>query len=503
MEDARVIKRFPKGIVVPPPSKSLSHRALICAALAAKCAAQAAFEKRAALAARCTAQAFEMRAAQAPGSIADKGESLIFNIGDSEDVSATLGAIRALGANASREGRALRVRPAGGIGGGCEPIDRQTWLIDCGESGSTLRFLIPIMALDEKETVFVGRGRLLDRPLDIYSSVFAEAGAEMVREAGSVRVAGPLRSGVFALPGDVSSQFVSGLLFALPLLDGDSEIRLSAPLQSSGYVDMTMEVMGRFGVKAERAGDAGFTVRGRQRYRAAEYAVEADYSQAAYFLGAAALGCDLWCGGLDPGSIQGDRAILGVLEEMGADIIWKDGLVTARGRSPSRAGKLSAIKLDAREIPDLVPPIAALCCFCEGRSEIVNAARLRFKESDRLSAMATELEKLGAKVWEGEDSLVIEGTETLRGGNADSWGDHRIAMSLALAAVSCDGPVALTGWRSVNKSYPGFWEDFEKVESLGRADQPGGFRGGFEKVESLGRANRPGGFRGGFEKEGR
>ena len=428
MNDVKIIRRFPSGIITMPPSKSLSHRAVICAALAAVGDA--------------TMLPAERRA---------EGESFIYRIGDSEDVAATLEGIRALGVGVLRKDRTLRVFPAGGpVGNGR--------VIDCGESGSTLRFLIPVYALDEKETVFTGRGRLFQRPMDVYKRVFADAGVEFVQETDRIKVRGPLRGGTYSLPGDVSSQFVSGLLFALPLTGEDSELHLESPLQSCQYVDLTIDVMARFGVRVKQPDDMRFLIPKGQRYHPAEYIVEADYSQAAYFLAAAALGCDVWCDGLDPLSKQGDRAILDVLEEMGAMIIREDGLVTAR------ADRLSAVKVDARDIPDLIPPIAALCCFCDGKSEIINAGRLRFKESDRLHAMASELTKLGAKIVEGEDSLGIEGSKSLRGGRVDAWGDHRIAMSMALAAIRCEEPVELTGWQNVNKSYPGFWDDFEKEE---------------------------------------
>jgi 3-phosphoshikimate 1-carboxyvinyltransferase len=252
----------------------------------------------------------------------------------------------------------------------------------------------------------------------------------------------------------VSSQFVSGLLLALPLLDGDSELRLTTPLESRRYVDMTIDVMRRFGVRVE-SGDSLYTISGGQRYRSTSYRVEADYSQAAFFLAASALGRDVEVSGLAPDSLQGDSAILRVLREMGAEILWRDGTISVR------AGRLCAVTVDAREIPDLVPPIAALCCFCEGASRVVNAGRLRLKESDRLQALSTELRKLGADIEESEESLSIRGAERLRGGVVDAWGDHRIAMSMAVAAIRCDGPVSLSGWRSVNKSYPGFWLDFE------------------------------------------
>lgn len=413
MDDGRIIGTFPSGVVTPPPSKSLCHRAVICAALASRRGA---------------------------------GESVIRNIGRSEDVSATLGGVRALGADWTLKGDVLRVRPGhGGIGA----------FIDCGESASTLRFLLPVAALDGMEMAFTGRGRLLSRPLDAYEAVFADACIGFVRNPDEIRVRGPLRGGAYTLPGDVSSQFVSGLLLALPLAEGDSELRLAGPLESRPYVDLTIDVMKRFGVVVEQPDDTRYLIKGGQRYRSAAYEVEADYSQAAYFLAAAALGREVKCRGLNRDSLQGDAAILDVLRDMGAELRWDGDILSVR------AEKLSAVTVDARDIPDLVPPIAVLCCFCEGTSRIINAGRLRLKESDRLRAVAEELGRLGANIEEGADSLTVTGVPRLKGGVADAHNDHRIAMSVALAAIRCAEPVTLSGWRSVNKSYPNFWTDFE------------------------------------------
>ena len=408
MSGERAIRLFPFGTITPPPSKSLSHRAVICSALAG-------------------------------------GESEIKNLGQSEDIDATLKGVSALGLTGNV------------LGASCGP-DRVR-IVDCNESGSTLRFLIPLAALDGLPAIFKGRGRLLDRPLGVYADIFASMGAAFRRVEDGILVCGPLRGGSYSLTGGVSSQFVSGLLFALPLLPVDSEIRLLTPLESSGYVDMTIDVMRRFGVEVLE-GESAYSIKGGQHYRPASYVVEADYSQAAFFLAASMLGCDVRVAGLDPCSAQGDRAILSILEEMGGEIVWGGG--DGGGRVVSvRAGRMPPIVMDARETPDLVPPVAVLCCFCDGVSRIVNAGRLRLKESDRLRALAAELKKLGADVREAEDSLSITGVGRLKGGRVDAWGDHRVAMAMAVAAVRCDGPVYLSGAESVGKSYPNFWRDFE------------------------------------------
>jgi 3-phosphoshikimate 1-carboxyvinyltransferase len=432
----KIIERFPRGVVTPPPSKSLSHRALICAALAS------------------------LREGRAGA-----GDALydgVTHLGDSDDVRATRRGMERMASILS--GRATD--PGDGVS-----APERGRFIDCGESGSTLRFLIPLAGLDGGVWTFAGHGRLPERPLDVYRTVFEQCGGLFERRGATVRVRGPLRPGRYVLPGNVSSQFVSGLLFALPLLAGDSEIALSSPLESSGYARMTAEVMRHYGVRVEEIADAretdacgirriyGYRIPGNQIYERAAYAVEADCSQAAFFLVAAALGCDVRVAGLNPRSSQGDRRIVRLIGATGASVA-DDGTGAVCVRPP--VDGLNALTADVSEIPDLVPPLAALACCCVGRTRLVNAGRLRAKESDRLHALKTELCKLGAKVAETEDTLTIEGVASLRGGPADAWGDHRIAMALAVAAVRCAEPVVLSGWDCVAKSYPDFWRDFEK-----------------------------------------
>ncbi|MCL2747183.1 MAG: 3-phosphoshikimate 1-carboxyvinyltransferase [Oscillospiraceae bacterium] len=410
-----LIDRFPAGLVRPPSSKSMGHRAVICAALAEE-------------------------------------DSVISRISLSEDIQATLDGVAALGASWRLSGDTLHIT------GRSQNADRRRYdAIDCGESGSTLRFLIPIAALDARQTTFTGRRRLFRRPLEAYARVFAERNLLFQPIQEGLRVAGPLVGGPIALPGDVSSQFVSGLLFALPLCREASDLRLTTPLESAPYVTLTLDAMRRFGVAVEEVREGGrhhYHIPGGQCYRACALTLEADYSQAAFFLAAAALGCSVRCAGLSPDSHQGDRAMLDILRDMGAEVIWEGGLVSVR------ADRLRPVTVDVRAIPDLTPPIATLCCFCEGTSRIVNAGRLRLKESDRLGALAAELGKLGADIQEGPDSLTIRGKPSLPGGEADAQGDHRIAMAVAVAAIRCQGPVTLTGADSVNKSYPRFWDDF-------------------------------------------
>ncbi|MGI5900524.1 MAG: 3-phosphoshikimate 1-carboxyvinyltransferase [Christensenellales bacterium] len=415
MPDAKIIRGGPKGIVQVPPSKSMGHRAIICGALASK-----------------------------------GGRTLIKSPGNSQDIDATLSAMKGLGFRFCREGDDVSAVAYGG-----KETDEK---IDCSESGSTLRFLLPIAAVLGKSVTFTGRGRLMERPLGAYAHIFKKSGVDFSQGEGGARISGKLKSGSYSLAGDVSSQFVSGLLLALPMAFGDSEILLTTPLESKAYVDMTISMMSRFSVSVN-SHERGYVIRGGQRYMPVNSCkVEGDYSQAAFFLGASALGRDVSCAGLDENSLQGDRAILRVLEDMGAKITRKDGLISAG------AERLRAVTVSAAQIPDLVPPIAALCCFCQGESKIVDAARLRIKESDRLRALAVQLGALGADIEEFEDGLVIRGKEMLKGGSADACNDHRIAMAVALASLRCKEQVRLTGWESVKKSYPNFWADFEKED---------------------------------------
>ncbi|MDR0817523.1 MAG: 3-phosphoshikimate 1-carboxyvinyltransferase [Clostridiales Family XIII bacterium] len=426
MDNEKTIELFPRGVVTPPPSKSLSHRALICASLAAFADAK----KDPVAAAR----------------------RRIKNLGDSDDITATADGL----------GQILHEATLTSVKAGLPKV------IDCRESGSTLRFLIPVSAaLTDREIHFTGSGRLMERPMGAYKDIFQRRGLLFEQNTAGLRIQGELKPGVYELPGDVSSQFVSGLLFALPLLGGDSEIVLTTPLESADYVRMTLDVMADFGVEAAANEDgSGWKVTGKQHYKAAKYRVETDWSQAAFFLGAAALGRSVYTDGLNPDSIQGDRRIMNVLTDMGAYVDGEMRAFPRRNTCTMTAlpppGGLRAVTIDVSGIPDLVPPVAAIACYAAGTTRLVNAGRLRIKESDRLKALVTELSKIGANIKEEDDALIIVGQTQLAGGSCISWNDHRIAMALALAAIGCKDPVRLTGWESVKKSYPNFWTDFEK-----------------------------------------
>ncbi|MDR2753610.1 MAG: 3-phosphoshikimate 1-carboxyvinyltransferase [Oscillospiraceae bacterium] len=314
--------------------------------------------------------------------------------------------------------------------------------VDCKESGSTLRFLLPVAAALAKSCTFTGTGRLPARPLQPLLGLLRAHGCAIDAERLPLQIGGRLLPGRFALPGNISSQFVTGLLFALPLLPDGSEIALTSPLESRGYVDMTLRTLACFSIVIEKT-PQGFFVPGGQCYlppASALLAPEGDWSNAAFWLAANALGSDVTVANLDRESAQPDRVVERLFAQSG-DLV-----------------------LDAAACPDLVPIAAVVMALTPGVHTIQNAARLRLKESDRLAAMAQNLNTLGAEATELPDGLRIRGSNHLRGGVVESHNDHRIAMAMAIAALRCDGPVLLRGAQAVAKSYPGFWEDYNRLK---------------------------------------
>jgi 3-phosphoshikimate 1-carboxyvinyltransferase len=314
--------------------------------------------------------------------------------------------------------------------------------VDCNESASTLRFLMPVFAALGITSVFRGRGGLPNRTVGPCVEELAKHGITFERTEMPYKFSGVLTPGKYALSGDISSQFVTGLLLALPLLDGDSEIVLTSPLQSKPYVDLTVAVMRGYGVVAEET-VRGYFVRGGQRYKPRAFTVEADMSQAAFFAVANALGSDISISGLNPDSLQGDRVIFDIVK-----------------RSPP-------YEIDASDTPDIVPILSVLCALSPGTSFIRKCSRLRLKECDRLEAVSTELNEMGGRVEiTPDDSLKITGAERLKGGVRLSRGDHRIAMSLAVAAARCAEPLVIKGAQCVKKSYANFFDDMEKLGGI-------------------------------------
>ena len=337
--------------------------------------------------------------------------------------------------------------------------------LDCGESGSTLRFFIPL-ALDGRGPVrLVGHGRLMQRPLSVYEQLFVPRGIRWEHSGDSLTVEGRLQSGEYALRGDVSSQFITGLLLALPLLPGDSVISITTALESRSYVELTRRIQQAFGVVSRWADERTLLVPGGQTPASpGSFAIEGDWSHAAFYLVAGALGkgAPLTLRRLDMDSTQGDRAIVPILRGMGARMEeTPDGLTVY----PS---PLHGAEVDVTQVPDLVPVLAVAMAGAQGESRITGAARLRIKESDRLSAIAAALNACGAQVSELPDGLIIRGGRPLHGADVDGCNDHRIVMAMAVAAAISGGDITISDAEAVAKSAPAFWQEYASLGGLAR-----------------------------------
>ncbi len=372
--------------------------------------------------------------------------------GLSKDILATVACLKALGASVDAEGEVLHLRPVSAPPPGL-------CLLPCGESGSTLRFLLPLVGALGASAVFEREGRLPERPIEPLGRELCRNGMDIRSDGARLSCSGQLRPGAFSLPGNISSQYISALLMTLPLLEGESTLHIEGALESAAYVAMTEEVLRLGGVRTEKTG-YGYRIPGGQRCRfAPELSVEGDYSNAAFFLCAGALSeRGIRVTGLDPQSRQGDRAIVPLLEEMGAQVASDGSSVTVK-----RAA-LHGITIDASPIPDLIPVLSVVAAAASGETRVIHAQRLRLKESDRLHSTTQMLRALGAEAEELPDGLVIRGGRTLAGGTVDACGDHRIAMSAAVAGGICRGAVTICGSECVQKSYPDFWTDFQQLK---------------------------------------
>lgn len=418
-----------EGSLFIPSSKSMGHREIICAALG-------------------------------------NGESIVENVSISKDIEATCSSLKNLGVKIEEINSQIKGRKAFKIQGSSGNFKILDKVINCEESGSTLRFLIPLGAATGEEIIFKGKGKLVSRPLDAYYKIFERKNINYeTSEKGGLplKVKGKLTSGNYELPGDVSSQFITGLLFILPILEGNSTIKITSKLESRSYVDLTLFCLKKYGIEISHENYMDYKIKGGQHYNSKISFVEGDYSQIAFWLVAGAMGSKeqkINCKGMNLNSLQGDKAIIEIIERMGAKLKIKKekNEIEVFGGS-----KTKGTIVDASDCPDIIPIITVLASVSQGTTKIINASRLRIKECDRLEAISTELNKIGADITELPDGLIINGKERLEGGEVECWNDHRIAMSMAIASIKCTKPLVLKGTSCVNKSYPEFWNDFAKL----------------------------------------
>ncbi len=373
----------------------------------------------------------------------------------SDDTEATLRAVKALGAKVTTKDDCWTVTGAKPLKGAEEPID-------CGESGATLRFMIPVAALAAERSVFVFGSSLEQRPLEPLLESLKQLGAEarIQRLGGKMSVhvkGGGIAGGKTAMRGDVSSQFVSGLMFACPKARVDTEITLTTPLESKGYVQMTRDVLAEHSVEVSISEDfSRLHMPSHQTYKPCNHSVPGDFSSAAFLLAAAAIThSEVHVKNLDYKTTQGDKAIVDILKQMGATVHVRSNQIAIAGNGTL----LSAVDVDARDIPDLVPVCSVLACYARGTSVIHDAQRLRYKESDRLLSLYAELKKMGAEIAMNESSLTVKGPCALRGCTVDPHNDHRIAMACAVAALGASGETTIQNAECVRKSYPRFFSD--------------------------------------------
>lgn len=399
------------GECTAPPSKSAGHRSIICAALS-----------------------------DAPVTI--------YNCGESDDMTATISSIEALGATVKREGTTLYITPAKHC------VENAT--LDCNESGSTARFMIPVAAaLGVKNVTFVGRGRLPERPMAVLTDLLRQNGVECSSDTLPMTISGQLKSGVFHMPGNISSQYISGLLLGLSIIEGKSEIILTSNLESAAYVDITIKELETFGADIKRT-ENGYTINGKSALTATTRTVEGDWSQAAFFLCAGAISNGVTVKGLGTDSLQGDSAIVDLLRRFGADVTVENDSITVTPK------ELNGIEIDASQIPDLVPILAVTAAKAKGTTVIKNAERLRIKESDRIKETVSRLLSFGIKAVETPDGMIIEGGESHHA-DITSANDHRIVMAFSVLAANSSGISTIDGAGAINKSYPLFFEDFKKI----------------------------------------
>ncbi|XFA98395.1 3-phosphoshikimate 1-carboxyvinyltransferase [Candidatus Izemoplasma sp. B36] len=401
-----------KGTIEPPASKSYLHRAIISASIA-------------------------------------KGTSIIHNVIYSDDVNATLDIFASLGVAVERYVDRLVITSKG--------IDSFTIStpINCNESGSTLRFVIPILS-NQQEVYFKGKSSLMSRPMHIYEEIFSYQGLTYKKQNDSIVTRGKIKPGKFKIPGNISSQFISGLLFVLPLLNGDSEIEILGTLESSSYINMTIDVLESFGIFIKHKKNR-FLVNGNQSYKPTEIFAENDFSQMAFFSVLGIINNDITIKGMNFNSFQPDKVIIDAIINIGG-IVEKHSDIAIFKRS-----KTSDFTFDLSQSPDLAPILSVLASKSHGFSRLINGERLKIKESNRLLTTYNSLKQMGVRIIMGDDYLEIVGPNKFRGGEFDSYNDHRIAMMLAIAATVAESKTTITNAEAINKSYPNFYTDLESL----------------------------------------
>lgn len=404
------------GEVVIPPSKSMSHRAIICAALSS-------------------------------------GVSTISNVAYSDDILATMAAVEAMGASIKKDNDVLTIT------GNSGKITVNNTTIDCAESGSTLRFIIPLFSLSNKRITFVGHNRLMKRPQDIYKIMFEEQDLYFNQENDLLTIEGALNAQNYTVNGNISSQFISGLLFTLPLLENDSTLEIIPPFESQSYANLTIELLDKFGIKINKIDDLHYHIPGNQHYIANDYRVEGDYSQLGFHAVLGAINNDLKLCGISKDSQQGDRIILDFLQKCGVGVnIEEDYCIVHHSN-------ITGCALDLADCPDLGPILTILGMYAQSEFKLENCSRLRLKESDRIAAMEDGLRKLGVSIHSDENTIYMNNIDKKYHGNVtiDGAKDHRIVMSFAVAATTLDTPITITNAQAINKSYPNFFDDLQKL----------------------------------------
>lgn len=402
------------GKISIPASKSMAHRAIICASLS-------------------------------------DGQSIVSNVTNSKDIEATIGCMKALGAQIEQlDESTFKIKGT--------KLSNQTGNITCNanESGSTLRFLIPFAACTNAKVKFLGQGRLLQRPMDVYANEFKKQDINFIQNEKEIIVAGSLQAKDYVVRGDISSQFITGLMFVLPLLEKDSTLTITEPYESKSYVNLTLQMLHKFGIEIIETSSNSYFIKGNQSYKASNVSVEGDFSQLAFFAVLGTLNHDIQCSNMDLSSQQGDKAILDFIPSYST----KEDTITIHKSAPGTQ------TIDLSNCPDLGPILCVLASFTKGETHIINCARLRMKESDRIEAMETELKKWNVDITSTFDSITIHGNEEY---NLDSsleifgHNDHRIVMAMSVFGLCANTPCIIDDAQAISKSYPTFFDDIKKL----------------------------------------